>query len=128
MPSKHKSTPFKSLNLKDKDKKLVLKNIRQKVEKGTGLTLKQLWTAYNEEQLFYVGLQHVTTTKKAFCAALNIPVEAGCRYKRHFEDREQLVQSTKEIVCPFTKHLAHEISTNPNEFDRLKDDPQTRLL
>ena len=62
----------------------------------------------------------VPTTKKAYCQALDIPFEAACRYKRAFEKRGLLVQSSYKIVCPYTGHLAHLISTNPIEFDNLK--------
>lgn len=107
------------LNSEIKDKQLTLKLIVKQVEKGSGFSLKKLKKRYFEEQLFFIGLKHVTTTKKAFCQALNIPVEAGCRYKRKYEDLGQLVQSIDEIICPFTKHPAHLISTNPSEFERL---------
>ena len=66
----------------------------------SGLHLSELKRKYNEEQLFHVGLKHVTTTKKAFCEALKIPVEAGCRYKRTLEKEGLLVQSVDEVICP----------------------------
>jgi hypothetical protein len=128
---KHRQVPVYSWLIKhSKDKQLTLKLIISQVEKGTGLTIKQLKKKYNEEVLFLIGLKHVTTTKKAFCEALNIPVEAGCRYKRRYEDEGFLVQSVDEILCPLTKHLAHLISTNPNEFKRLTKSTsnQTKLF
>lgn len=111
---------FLSVENLNKDKNFTLQFIVKQVEKGTGFSLSELKKQLSEEQLFYIGLKHVTTTKKAFCTALNIPIEAGCRYKRLLEQNGNLVQSVDEVVCPFTKHLAHEISTNPNEFERLK--------
>jgi hypothetical protein len=102
-----------------KDRYLTLKYIVKEVEKGTGLSFSELKNYYSEELLFSVALRHVTTTKKALCTALNIPVEAGCRYKRTLEKDGFLVQSIDEVICPFTKHPAHLISTNPNEFRRL---------
>lgn len=114
------NTSVNSLQLsQSKDKYLVLQFIIKQVEKGTGLSLTELKNQYPEEHLFAVALKHVTTTKKALCTALNIPVEAGCRYKRNLEKEGNLVQSTDEVICPFTKHHAHLISTNPIEFARL---------
>lgn len=112
------------------DKKLVLQSIVKQIEKGTGLTISELKKKYSEETLFAVALKHVTTTKKAFCTALNIPVEAGCRYKRSLEKDGSLVQSIDVVICPFTKHSAHLISTNPKEFERLRKSKsnQTKLF
>lgn len=102
-----------------KDKKLALHHIINKVEKGTGLSCSELKKQYSEEYLFFLALKHVTTTKKALCTAFNIPVEAGCRYKRTLEKEGNLVQSIEEVICPYTKYPAHLISTNPKEFERL---------
>lgn len=114
------NTPVNSLHKgQSKDKHLALQFIVKQVEKGTGLSLTELKKQYSEEHLFAVVLKHVTTTKKALCTAFNIPVEAGCRYKRTLEKEGNLVQSIDEVICPFTKHPAHLISTNPKEFDRL---------
>lgn len=109
------------------DKNLILKCIINDVKKGTGLSISKLKNQYSEEQLFYVALKHVTTTKKALCTALNIPIEAGCRYKRELEKNGHLVQSIDEVICPFTKHPAHLISTNPKEFKRLKKSNTNQL-
>jgi hypothetical protein len=103
-----------------KDKYLTLQFIIKQVEKGTGLSYKELKKQYSEVSLFREALKHVTTTKKALCTALNIPVEAGCRYKRELENSGLLVQSTDEVICPLTKFPAHLISTNPKEFERLR--------
>ena len=102
-----------------KNKHLILEYIISEVEKGTGLTILHLKKQYSEDKLFYLGLKYVTTTKKAYCEALKIPLEAGCRYKRALEKNRLLVQSIDEVFCPYTKHLAHLISTNPKEFERL---------
>ncbi|NAS32435.1 hypothetical protein GTQ40_15730 [Flavobacteriaceae bacterium R38] len=102
-----------------KDKTLVLNFIRAEVEKGTGLILTELKEKYSEDQLFHIALKYVTTTKKALCTAIQIPVEAGCRYKRALEKEGLLVQSIDEVICPYTKHMAHLISTNPDEFEKL---------
>jgi hypothetical protein len=115
--------PMNSPNFSDKRqgqyRYLITNYIVRQVEKGTGLSLSALKRKYPEDRLFQVALKHVTTTKKALCSALGIPVEAGCRYKRTLEKSGLLVQSITEIICPFTKHPAHLISTNLNEFERL---------
>jgi len=107
------------LNGQDKDKQTILDYILNQVEKGTGLSLSELKSTYAEDVLFSVALQYVTTTKKALCAALNIPVEGACWYKRKLEKEAILVQSRDVVVCPYTKHLAHLLTTNPNEFEKL---------
>lgn len=115
---------------RNKDKALVLQFIVKQVEIGTGYTLPELKKRYAEDKLFAVGLKYVTTTKKAFCKAMDIPVEAGCRYKRKLEKAGQLVQSVDEVTCPFTKHPAHLISTNPQVFEDLLQSKsnQTKLF
>lgn len=122
---KHKNTASKR---QSKYKKLVLKNIRKQVENGTKLTANELKIKYTEEQFFYIGLKYITTTKKSFCEAFNIPVEAGCRYKRNYEKAGLLMESINKVICPFTKHPAHLISTNPNEFSSLRDTSQLKLF
>ncbi len=111
-----------------KSKEFTLKYIRRKVEKGTGSSFYQLKKNHSEEELFFIALKHVTTTKKALCVALKLNVENCCRYKRSFEKVGLLVQSTDEIICPFTKHKAHLISTNPKEFKRLTKTNQLSLF
>ena len=102
-----------------KDTFLTLQFIIIQVEKGTGLSLLELKNKYSEEQLFNISLKHVTTTKKALYTALNIPIEAGCRYKRTLEKEGNLVQSIEDVICPFTKHSVHLLSTNHREFEKL---------
>jgi hypothetical protein len=102
-----------------KDNILVLKLIENKVEKGTGYRVSELKNKYTEIQLFYIALKYVTTTKKALCTAIKIPIEAGCRYKRKLEKDGLLVQSIDEEFCPLTNNMAHLLSTNPNEFEVL---------
>lgn len=120
-----------SFNLGDdelQDKDLVLNYIRSTVEKGTGLTYENLKTEYSEEQLFYISLKHVTTTKKALCTAMGIPVEAGCRYKRTYEKEGLLVQSTDEVPCPYTNHFARLLTTNSELFEAIQVPNQTKFL
>lgn len=105
----------------------VLNCIIEQVEKGTGKTLSELKKMYSEDYLFQIGLQYVTTTKKAYCVAMKIPVEAGCRYKRSLEKKGLLAQSSDKFFCPYTNHLAHLISTNRDEFARLLKSKTTQL-
>lgn len=106
-------------NNQGKDKYFALNHIIRQVENATGLAYSELITTYKEEHLFYVILKHVTTTKKAICTAFSIPVEAGCRYKRALEKQGRLVESVYRVFCPFTKHKARLITTNPDEFSKL---------
>lgn len=110
-----------------KDKNLALQFIVKQVEKGTGLAFIELKKQYSEEHLFAVALRHVTTTKKALCKALKINIDNACRYKRKLEKNGLLVQSINEVICPYTEHLAHLISTNPIEFDRLLKSDNNQL-
>jgi hypothetical protein len=110
-----------------KDKALILDFIRRQVEKGTGKGLAELKREYSEEHLFYTGLKHITTTKKALCKALNINIDNACRYKRALEINGYLVQSKDEVFCPYTKYKAHLISTNPEEFKRLQKSKTNQL-
>lgn len=93
--------------------------IRQELQKATGLTLEQLREQHNEKSLFFEAFRHVTTTKKAMVAAIEIPVEAGCRYKRMFEEDGLMVQSKEKYLCPFTKYKANLLTANPDEFGNL---------
>jgi hypothetical protein len=119
MENNHLNSPQSFGKGQGKDKYLALQFIVKEVEKGTGLSYADLKRQYSEEHLFFIALKHITTTKKALCTGFNIPVEAGCRYKRALEKSGSLVQSIDEVICPFTKHPAHLISTNPKEFERL---------
>ena len=111
---------FKSFgNDKGKDKNFYLQFIQKEVEKGTGKSIAELKKQHSEDRLFAIALKHVTTTKKALCTALNIPVEGACRYKRTLEKHGNLVQSIDVVICPYTGNGAHLISTNPKEFDKL---------
>ncbi len=125
MKNNHKNNPNKR---QSKDKVSVLKYIKNRVENGTGLVLSELKNEYNEEQLFFIALKYITTTKKALCKALDIPVEAGCRYKRKFEKQGLLVESAEDVVCPYTLHPAKLLSTNPDEFDDLTHTNQLTLF
>jgi len=112
-------TPSISLGA-TKDKQLLITLIRHTLEKALGKSFSQLRKENSKPNLYYLGLKYVTTTNKAICQALNIPVEAGTRYKRKFEDMGLLVHSIDEDVCPYTFHKSHLLSTNPKEFVKLQ--------
>lgn len=63
MENNHKNSPNKR---QSEDTTLIINFIKSKVEKGTGLTYEELKESYFEEELFYVALKYVTTTKKQF--------------------------------------------------------------
>jgi hypothetical protein len=119
--AKKQNTPKDSLHKgQSKDKHLVVIYIRSIVEKATGKSLSELKQMYSEEKLFFEALRYITTTKKAICEAMQIPIEAACRYKRNLEDLGILVESADNFRCPFTGEEAKLLSTNPKEFERLK--------
>ncbi|MBD1422588.1 hypothetical protein [Sphingobacterium chuzhouense] len=90
------------------------------IENATGQSLSVTRNEMSERDLFFLGLQYIITTKKTYCFALDIPIEAGCRYKRFFERSGKLVQSIDKVRCPVTKHWASLITTNPRNFDCLR--------
>ena len=100
--------------------KLVCQGIIKNIESKSGKSLEELKKQYSEENLFQFGLKHVTTTKKAFCMAVGIPVEGGCRYKRSLEKDDLLAESAEKVLCPFTTDRAKLISTNRSEFAKLR--------
>lgn len=73
-----------------------------------------------ELKRYYLGLKYVTTSNNAICKALNIPIEAGTRYKDELESNNNLVASTDKFQCDYTGELVQFLSTNPAEFERLK--------
>lgn len=120
-------TAPKSFTCHHKDREKILQSIRNRIEIATGKSISQLKSEHAEHSLFFFALQYVTTTKKALCEALDIPVEGACRYKRSAEKGDFLVQSTDKFTCPFTGRLAHKISTNPAEFNNLRQTVDTQL-
>jgi hypothetical protein len=119
------STPLQKRQFKDRA--FTLQFIRTQVENGTGKPLSQLIKEYSELRRYKLALWYVTTTNKAVCEAMHVPVEAGTKYKRRLEKTGQLVSSTDEFRCPFTGDLAHLLSTNPKEFKRLQKSKDTQL-
>jgi hypothetical protein len=115
------NTPGRSLhNRRFKDKAFTLKFIRSQIEKSTGIPYLQIVNEYAELRRYRLALSFVTTTNKAICEAMHIPVEAGTKYKRRLERVGLLVTSIDEFRCPYTGDLAHILSTNPEEFERLQ--------
>lgn len=104
-----------SVNLRRKD---LLKFIRKEVVKQSKTVFKTI-LSYPEIKRYHLGLKHITTSNKAICEALNIPVEAGTRYKAELEENQKLVASIDKFQCPFTKEYVQFLSTNPLEFERL---------
>ena len=76
-----------------KDRQLFISFLRKKIENCTGSSIESLQEENPEDRLFYLGAYHVTTTKKALCEAIGVPVEAACRYKRSLEKEGKLKQS-----------------------------------
>jgi hypothetical protein len=77
-----------------------------------------------ELKRYYLGLQHITTSNNAICQALEIPVEAGTRYKVELERNNYLVASVDKFQCDYKGEYVQFLSTNPAEFARLiKSDP-----
>jgi len=89
------------------------------IERKEGASLYQLKRFHNQKELYRIGLYHVTTTNKAICEALKIPVEAGTRRKRNLEIDGYLMASIKKRICPFTKRPARFLTTNPNKYNEL---------
>lgn len=109
------------------NRQVVIANLIREIENGTNFTLAELKKDLNEQNFFFIALQHVVTTKKLLCLALDIPIESACRYKRYLEKSGQLVQSSYRVICPITKHQAHLITTNPKEFDKITEDYNRQL-
>ena len=72
-----------------------------------------------ELKRYYFGLQYITTSNNAICQALQIPVEAGTRYKVVLESNNYLATSVDKFQCDYTGRNVHFLSTNPAEFARL---------
>ena len=126
-----KKTVFtKVIRLKSKmdyDKQMHLNWIVRKVEKGTGLTKRELKGIYSEKALFYEALKHVSTTNRSLCKALNLSRPNCCRHKKELESRGLLIQSVDKYVCRNSYDLAHVLSTNQNKFDELLKSNQLKF-
>lgn len=92
--------------------------IRKEVVKSSNLAFETI-LKMSRIKRYHLGLYHITTSNKAICKALNIPTEAGCRYKARLEENQNLVTSIDDFQCPYTKEFVKFLSINPNEFERL---------
>lgn len=72
----------------------------------------EVFKTLTEEQLFFKALKVQPVTKKALCEAFDLNIEAMCRSKRSMEKNGTLKQSKKKVVCQFTGHYAHLLTTN----------------
>lgn len=65
-----------------------------------------------EETIFFKALKVRPETKKVICKAFDLNIDSMCRYKRKLEKAGLLEQSDKKVVCKFTGHHAHLLTTN----------------
>lgn len=103
----------------NKDNQILINWMRRQIETTTGYCVNELRYGRTEIKLYRFGLALFTTTNKTICVTLGIPVEAGTRYKRTLEKEGHLVASRKKRICPYTKHPAHFLSTDSNQFSEL---------
>jgi hypothetical protein len=127
METNQVNSPCKSLYGKLKDRQNVVEFIRNRVEKSTGLSFKILFEEYSEQKRYYLALRVVTTSNKAVCEAMRVPVEAGTRAKDALEKEGRLVASIDKFQCPYTGEMVQFLSTNPKEFEGLKKSKYTQL-
>ena len=113
---------------KSQKKRTHLNWVIETVEKGTGYSVNELKSIYSEEKLFFIALQHVSTTKKSLCKALGLGIDNCCRYKRDFEKKGVLVESVESVTCYYTGCTAKLLSTNPQQFDELRKSNQLKLI
>lgn len=102
--------------MKNKDAVLL---IRKQILESSNLAFETI-LKLPELKRYYLGLKYVTTSNNAICKALNVPVEAGTRYKVELESNYNLVASADKFQCDYTGEYVQFLSTNPAEFDRLK--------
>ena len=105
----------------NKDRQILINWMRRQIENTTGYSVDQLKYGRTELKLYRFGLFLFTTTNKAICEALGIPVEAGTRYKRTLEKQGHLMASRKKQICPYTREPAHYLSTDENQFKDLME-------
>ena len=101
-----------------KNKEAVLL-IRKEIIESSNLSFETI-LKLPELKRYYLGLKHITTSNNAICKALSIPIEAGTRYKVELENNYNLVASSDKFQCDYTGEYVQFLSTNPEEFERLK--------
>jgi hypothetical protein len=126
MENNHTNSP-KSFKQLDKDRQKVVQYIRTLIENATEKPVGQILIEYSDINRYYLALQYVTTSNKAVCEAMEIPVEAGTWYKADLENTNNLVASKDLFRCPYTGEMVHFLSTNPAEFERLWKTSDTQL-
>jgi hypothetical protein len=127
--SKHELNPVNALKLLTKDRQKVIDYIRNTVQKSTGKPFFEILTEYPEMKRYYLALHCITTTNKAVCEAMLIPVEAGTRYKKYLQDAGLLVEAAEKSTCPYTGESGVQFySTNPAAFDELRKTNQLKLF
>lgn len=109
--------------MKNKDAVLL---IRKRILESSNLAFETI-LKLPELKRYYLGLKYVTTSNNAICKALNVPIEAGTRYKAELESTYNLVASTDKFQCDYTGEYVQFLSTNPAEFYRLKKSDTTQL-
>ena len=122
--SKHHNPNRKFQN---KDREFTTEYIRKEIEKRLVISFSNFLIEYTEINRYYWALYFVSTTNKAACEAVSVPVENGTRYKKTWEAKGKLVSSVDEYTCPYTGHTAHLLSTNPKAFDELRKSDSNQL-
>lgn len=100
--------------------------IRKEILKRSSLSFETILKKHRIQR-YQLGLYYITTSNKTICEALNIPIEAGCRYKARLEENHNLVTSIDDFKCPYTKEFVKFLSTNPAEFERLQKSDTNQL-
>lgn len=119
---------LKNLN---KDKLFTLKIARDYLETVANTSIEKIRNEYSELKAYELVLRYFTTSNKIVCEVMQIPVEAGTRYKANLEKKGLLIASKDTYRCPFTGEMVSFLSTNPNEFGKLaasKKDNQLELF
>lgn len=110
-----------------KDRESVSKLIIHYLEAGTGKSITELKKEKIEDDLFFIALKHVTTTKKSLIKALNLNIDNCCRHKRKLEKKDLLVESGINYRCPYTGRLAKLLTTNKEFFSELDGSSSNQL-
>ncbi|NPD47615.1 hypothetical protein [Lentimicrobium sp. S6] len=116
-----------SRRVPNKDRHFTVNFIRNEIEKGMQIPFNEFLQNYPEIERYNRVLYFVTTTNKAACEAVMVPVEAGTRYKDTLESAGKLVSSVDDFTCPYTGYEARFISTNPQVFDELRKSDSNQL-
>jgi hypothetical protein len=106
-----------------KHRRNLVDKIRSDIYTATdGFTIEDLKTFLTEIEIVDVCLKHKPLTAKALSAAVDLPIEAICRYKRTLE-KEGKLWRVKKVDCPFTGHPAWTLTTDPKKAPSLEPKP-----